>query len=94
MFCLGRRKSLLLLASLILFLLIMTFTHLLSPPVISRDDFIRDFPQDDQVKAKLCSRTVKASTMPARLVTQTFFPSNVNGLVKIWRFRFLYIVVG
>ena len=40
MFCLGRRKSLFLFTCLVLFLVVMSVTHFLSPPILNREDFI------------------------------------------------------
>ena len=40
LFYLGRKRSLLLLTCLVMFLLVMTVTHFLSPPVLSKDDFV------------------------------------------------------
>jgi hypothetical protein len=47
-FYFGRKKSLLLLSCFVVFLLMMTVTHFLSPPVFNKDDFIgaRDQPED------------------------------------------------
>ena len=40
LFYLGRKRSLLLLTCLVMFVLVITVTHFLSPPVLNKDDFL------------------------------------------------------